>query len=108
MAMVRDTPAARKLLGYLTGTRAQTLWAREGALSPNRGVPADAYPADPVAQGTAKALRDADTIRFDASDLMPASMRGAFYRAVLAYVAAPERLDDILADLDQARVAAYP
>ncbi|MGA4539171.1 ABC transporter substrate-binding protein [Uniformispora flossi] len=108
MAMFRDTPAARQLLTYLAGTEAQTRWAREGSLSPNRGVPADAYPVNPVAQGIGQALRDADTIRFDASDLMPGAMRGAFYRAVLAYVADPGQLQGILADLDQARLAAYP
>ncbi|WTW98018.1 ABC transporter substrate-binding protein [Streptomycetaceae bacterium NBC_01309] len=108
MAMFDDTPAARELIAYLAGTEAQTLWVREGSLSANRGVPPNAYPAHPVAQRLGKALADAEAIRFDASDRMPGPMRGAFHRAVLAYVANPADLDAILRDLDQARVAAYP
>ncbi|MGW0662019.1 ABC transporter substrate-binding protein [Streptodolium elevatio] len=107
MAMFDDTPAARELIAYLAGTEAQTLWVREGALSANRGVPPTAYPSQPVAQRLGKALADAEAIRFDASDRMPGPMRGAFHRAVLAYVANPADLDAILQDLEQARLAAY-
>ncbi|MCF2526139.1 ABC transporter substrate-binding protein [Yinghuangia soli] len=108
MAMFDDTDEARELIAYLAGTEAQTLWVREGAMSPNRGVPVDAYPSHPVAQALGRALAEAEAIRFDASDRMPAPMRGAFHRAVLAYIADPSDLDAILADLDQARIAAYP
>lgn len=108
MAMFGDTPQARELIAYLAGTEAQTLWVREGSLSPNRGVPLTAYPSHPVAQGLAKALAESEAIRFDASDRMPGPMRGAFHRAVLAYIANPANLDAILADLEQARMSAYP
>ncbi|NUU25188.1 MAG: extracellular solute-binding protein, partial [Streptomycetaceae bacterium] len=108
MAMFRDTPEARRLIAYLAGADAQTRWVQEGSLSPNRGVPLTAYPGDPVAQKLGRSLVEAEAIRFDASDRMPGPMRGAFYRAVLAYIANPANLDTILADLEQARAAAYP
>ncbi|MDI2125220.1 ABC transporter substrate-binding protein [Yinghuangia seranimata] len=108
MAMFHDTPEARQLLAYLAGTEAQTLWVRTGALSPNRGVPLTAYPATSVAQALGRTLAEAEAIRFDGSDLMPTAMRGAFYRAVLSYIADPSQLDHILEDLDQARLGAYP
>ncbi|MGC0420711.1 ABC transporter substrate-binding protein [Embleya sp. AB8] len=106
-AMFHSTPAARRLLDYLTGTKAQELWVRSGtALSPDRNVSPDAY-HDEVTERLGTALAGAPAIRFDASDLMPTTMRDAFQRAVSAYVSAPANLDRILNDLDQVRATAY-
>ncbi|WP_436788751.1 ABC transporter substrate-binding protein [Yinghuangia sp. YIM S10712] len=107
MAMFDDTPQARQLITYLAGAEAQTLWVRAGSLSPNRNVPLTAYASDPVTQKIGRSLAEAEVIRFDASDRMPGPMRGAFHRAVLAFTANPANLDAILADLEQARLAAY-
>ena len=38
-----------------------------------------------------------------AADIMPATMREAFQRGVLEYLANPDRLPDILEDLDEVR-----
>lgn len=108
MAMFRGTDAARQVIAYLAGTEAQEIWVREGSLSANRGVPLSAYPAHKVGQALGRTLAEADAIRFDASDRMPGPIRGAFHRAVLAYIADPDSLDRILADLEQARAAQYP
>jgi alpha-glucoside transport system substrate-binding protein len=39
----------------------------------------------------------------DAADVMPATMRSAFYRAVLEYLNAPNRLDSLLDELEAVR-----
>ncbi|WP_406298426.1 ABC transporter substrate-binding protein [Embleya sp. NBC_00888] len=106
-AMFHATPAARQLLDYLTGTQAQELWVQSGtALSPDANVSPNAY-RDDVTRRLGTALAGAPSIRFDASDLMPTTMRSAFQRAVLAYVSTPADLGRILDDLDRVRATAY-
>jgi alpha-glucoside transport system substrate-binding protein len=105
--MFNDTPQARSLMQYLTTPEAQQIWVeRGGAISPNKEVPVDAYP-DETSQRFAQILLDAETTRFDASDLMPSAMNEAFFGAVLDYVQNPENLDSILADLDAVQADAY-
>jgi alpha-glucoside transport system substrate-binding protein len=106
-AMFHETPEARKLLDYLMSTRAQEIWVRSGtSLSPDAKVSPDAY-RDDVTKRLGTELAGAPAVRFDASDRMPAPMRGAFQRAVLAYVSNPDDLNRILEDLDQVRITAY-
>jgi len=106
-ALFHETPGARRLLAYLTTTEAQALWAESGtSLSPDPAVSASVY-TDDVTRRLAGELSSATSIRFDASDRMPATMRSAFQRAVLAYVSNPADLDRILGDLDQVRATAY-
>lgn len=109
LGMFRDTPAARKLIAYLTTAAAQAAWIRRpgsSAISVNRGVaPAD-YP-DPVSRALAKNLSTAAAVRFDASDSMPHVMATAFHRAVLQYLSSPAQLDVLLHQLDTVRRAAY-
>ena len=105
--MFNDTPQARSLIQYLTTPEAQQIWVeRGGAISPSKEVPLDAYP-DETSMRFAEILQNAETTRFDASDLMPAAMNEAFFGAVLDYVQDPENLDSILADLDTVQAEAY-
>lgn len=105
--MFNDTPQARALLKYLTTPEAQAIWVqRGGALSPNKRVPAEAYP-DPLAQQAGQILTSAEIVRFDASDLMPEAMNNAFWSAILEYVQNPGDLDRILTNLDQVQQDAY-
>ncbi len=107
LGMFHSTPAARQLIAYLTTPEAQQVWVtRGGALSPNREVPATAYP-DPLSRRLGQLLVDARTVRFDASDLMPDAMQSAFYQAVLSYADDPSRLDTLLAELDRVRTTVY-
>jgi alpha-glucoside transport system substrate-binding protein len=105
--MFNDTPQARSLMQYLTTPEAQQIWVElGGAISPSKEVPLDAYP-DETSMRFAEILQNAETTRFDASDLMPAAMNEAFFGAVLDYVQNPENLDSILADLDTVQAEAY-
>jgi alpha-glucoside transport system substrate-binding protein len=105
--MFKDTPQSRALIKYLTTPEAQAIWVkRGGALSPNKQVPADAYP-DAMARKSADTMKNAKLVRFDASDLMPEAMNNAFFKAVLDYVNNPGNLDSILANLDKVQADAY-
>ncbi|HUY52229.1 MAG TPA: ABC transporter substrate-binding protein [Streptosporangiaceae bacterium] len=109
LGMFRATPAARKLIGYLTTPAAQEAWISRpgsGAISVNRLVPLSDYP-DPVSRGLARNLTNAVNVRFDASDSMPQVMENAFNNAVLQYLDSPGQLNVILRGLDQVRKAAY-
>jgi len=109
LGMFRATPAARKLIGYLTTPAAQEAWIRRpgsGALSVNRLVPLRDYP-DPVSRELAADLLSTASVRFDASDSMPQIMENAFNNAVLEYLDDPGQLGVILSGLDQVRKASY-
>jgi alpha-glucoside transport system substrate-binding protein len=107
LGMFNDTPQARALVGYLASVEAQTLMAQTGNwLSANSEVPIDAYPSPFTAQA-AEIVQAADGIYYDASSLMPQEMNAAFTTAVLDFVAEPDSLDEILAQLDEIRVEVY-
>jgi alpha-glucoside transport system substrate-binding protein len=105
--MFNDTPQARALIKYLVTPEAQAIWVeRGGAISPNADVPLEMYP-DPLSQQSAEILTSAETVRFDASDLMPEAMNNAFWQAILNYVQDPNSLDSILQNLDSVQQEAY-
>jgi alpha-glucoside transport system substrate-binding protein len=54
----------------------------------------------------AEILIDAQTVRFDASDMMPDAVNSAFLSATMNYVQHPDRLDQILQDLERVAVDA--
>ena len=107
IGMFNDTPQAASLMRYLVTAEAQAIWpSRGGAVTANSAVPLDVYP-DEVAKGTAEALINAETVRYDASDRMPADMEAAFRAGILNYIQNPSNLDSILSDLDSTRESAY-
>jgi alpha-glucoside transport system substrate-binding protein len=70
--MFNDSPAARALVEYLATPEAAEIWARRGGYSSaNKNVSDSAY-EDPLLRRTATAIGDAETFRFDLSDLQPA------------------------------------
>jgi len=105
IALLRDTPGSRSLIGYLLSTEAQSILVADGgALSGN--ILTTNYPSE-LLQRQAKLLTDATIFRFDASDAMPEEMGRAFWKAVLDFTADQSRLDVILAGLDAVRAEAY-
>lgn len=105
--MFKDTPQARALLKYLISPAAQAIWVKTGqTLSPNKAVPVNQYPTA-LSRRAAEVLSNAKTVRFDASDLMPAAMNEAFWKAILNYIQNPAQLDQILANLEAVRKTAY-
>jgi alpha-glucoside transport system substrate-binding protein len=69
----KDSPEIRQLLRYITNAAAGTIWVSTGAvISPNKLVPATAYPNLLVRKEGAQ-LATAKIILFDGSDQMPGS-----------------------------------
>jgi alpha-glucoside transport system substrate-binding protein len=99
-AMFNDTPQTRALMAYLATAEAQTLWAEKGGyIAPNRAVPLTVYPDD-VTRAIAKSYVEAETIRFDASDLLPQTVQEAFIRGVKQFVHNPDSLPAILEGIE--------
>lgn len=100
-SMFNDTPEARALIAFLVSPQAQREWQAATLISASTAVPAEEY--DPFDRRIAAELTGPAPLCFDASDLMPATMRGAFYRAALEYLSDPGRLEQLLGELDQVR-----
>jgi ABC-type glycerol-3-phosphate transport system substrate-binding protein len=70
--MFTDSPASQALMEYLATKEAAEIWAsRGGFASGNKNVDDGVYP-DEITRKTASALGEAETFRFDMSDLAPA------------------------------------
>jgi alpha-glucoside transport system substrate-binding protein len=109
-AMFNNTPQARKLIEYLATEEAQGMLTAEtegSIFSANRQVAANE--AHSVSSDIAKILTDTNAeLCFDASDLMPKAMTNAFYQAVLEFLQHPDKLEDLLRQLDEVRESVDP
>jgi alpha-glucoside transport system substrate-binding protein len=98
--MFNDTPQARALMAYLATAEAQAIWAEKGGyIAPNRAVSLTVYP-DEVTRAIAKSHVEAETVRFDASDLLPQAVQEAFIRGVKQFVRDPDSLPSILEGIE--------
>ncbi|MEU8481941.1 extracellular solute-binding protein [Streptomyces sp. NPDC048641] len=107
-AVLTDNPAAQELVTLLTSESGRASWSRAAPeqLRPFFPDASDPQPDDPTGQTVASYLtREADTLCFDASDVMPPVLRDAFYRAVLTYFQDPRTgtLDTLLGQLETVR-----
>jgi alpha-glucoside transport system substrate-binding protein len=100
-----DKAAAKDLLKYLVTAEAQQIWADKGGfVSANTKV--TTYPT-PVEQKSGDAIKGATVFRFDGGDLMPGTMKAAFFTAMVDFAEDQTKLDSILASLDEVQTAAY-
>lgn len=87
LSMGNDTPAVRKVMEFLTTGASARAEVEAGILiSPHLDADLDWYPND-VIRGFAEILANADTFRFDGSDLMPGAVgTGSFWTGIVDYV----------------------
>jgi alpha-glucoside transport system substrate-binding protein len=102
-----DTPQARALVEFLATAEAQTIWAERGGFTaPNRAVSPEVYPDD-IARAVAQSYAQAESVRFDASDLMPLAVQEAFTSGMLQFIEDPGSLQSILENIESAAQEAY-
>ncbi len=106
-----DSPAADAFLEYLTTTDAAEIWASRGGFSsPNKNLDTSVYP-DEITRTTAGALGEAETFRFDMSDLQPAAFGGTpgqgLFKAFTDFVANPDDIDGITQQMETAAARAF-
>ena len=100
LGMFNNTPEAQALMEYLATPEPHEIWAGLGGfLSPHQQVSLEAYP-DALSKKQAEFLSNAETIRFDGSDMMPGAVgTGTFWSGVVEYVAG-EPVEDVLSDIE--------
>ena len=107
----KDSPAADAFLEYLTTAEAAEIWAARGGFSsPNKNLDTSVYP-DEITRATASALAEAETFRFDASDLVPSAFGGTpgagLFKAFTDFVANPDDIDGITQQMEADAQKAY-
>jgi alpha-glucoside transport system substrate-binding protein len=71
-----------------------------GWTSANSGIPLSSY-KDPVLKVVAQSLQaKSGAIVFDASDLMPTAVNGAFWKEITKYYAEGKSMKDVAAAID--------
>ncbi len=86
-AVTKDSEATQALMKFLQTPIAHELWmAQKGFLTPHTGVNQEVF-TDPTVRKMNEILLNADTFRFDGSDLMPGAIgAGAFWTGMVDYV----------------------
>jgi len=111
IAMFKDTPAGRAFVQYLASPEAAQTWAQRGGFSsPNKNVPASAYPDD-ITRTTATAIAKAQTFRFDMSDLAPAAFGGTpgqgEWKILQDFLSNPSNVDGTASKLESSAAKAF-
>jgi alpha-glucoside transport system substrate-binding protein len=111
IAVFRDTPAVRAFAKYLASPEGAEVWVKRGGFSsPNKNVPDSAYP-DETTKRVALALADAQTVRFDMSDLAPASFGGTAgqgeWKILQDFLSDPKDVDGTAAKLESSASKAF-
>jgi alpha-glucoside transport system substrate-binding protein len=100
--MFNDRPEVRAMLEFLATAEGAQGWIENGGfVSPNLSVPLDWYSTYPNDE-LAVILAGASTLRFDASDTMPAEVgQGTFWAGMIEWVAADGAgTEDVFAEIE--------
>ncbi len=100
MSPMSDTPETAAVMRYLAEGLSTKAWVESGTMvSPHNDADLSWYP-DEWSRGYAEILQEADTVRFDASDLMPGQVgAGSFWTGMTDWVGGDD-LDGVLRKID--------
>jgi len=103
MAMFNDRPEVRAVMEYFTKGASVETWVKSGgAIVPHYDSSLDWYSND-VDRGVAEIILNADSVRFDGSDLMPGEVgAGSFWKGMTDYVSGTIDLDTAMKEIDAA------
>ncbi len=96
-----ERPEVVAVLEYLsTAASVETVVRNGGGMSPHQGSSLDWYTND-IDRSIAEILLNAETVRFDASDLMPPEVgAGTFWSGMVDYISGALTLDEALQEID--------
>jgi ABC-type glycerol-3-phosphate transport system substrate-binding protein len=111
VVLFKENPAAEAFIEYLTTPEASEIWAKRGGFSsPNKNVDTSVYP-DAIQQTTAGAIGEADTFRFDLSDLQPSAFGGTvgqgLFKLFQDFLKTPTDVDGITTKMEAAAAKAF-
>ncbi|MEX0786239.1 MAG: extracellular solute-binding protein, partial [Dehalococcoidia bacterium] len=100
-----DDEATCSFMAWLASSEAQQIWVELGGFtSVNTEISLDSYP-DAVTQSAAARLTEAEVFRFDLDDSIGGEVQRAFFAGVTEFLAEPDSLNDILANIEAQRGA---
>lgn len=101
MVMFNDRPEVRALMEFFSKAEGVEGWVKAGGtLSPHKDADLDWYTTY-VDRKVAELLLNATSVRFDASDLMPAEVgSGSFWKAMTDWISGSTDLDTALTEID--------
>jgi alpha-glucoside transport system substrate-binding protein len=99
--MFNDRPEVRAVMEFMTTPDSAIAWLQNGgALLTHKTATPDLYAQD-VEKGYAELVAQADSFRFDGSDLMPGEVgAGSFWTGMTDYVSGAADLDTVLPEID--------
>ena len=102
VAAFTDRPEVRAVMQYFTSFESVRSWIQAGgAVSPHKDTDLTAYGND-IERGVAEIILDADSVRFDASDLMPGAVgSGTFWKGMTDYVSGSVDLDQAMEEIQK-------
>jgi len=100
-AMFNDRPEVRAVMQYFTqGEHLKTWIESGGAISPHYDSSLDWYSND-VDRGVAEIILNADSVRFDGSDLMPGEVgAGTFWEGMTDWISGAKTMEEALQYID--------
>lgn len=100
MAMLNDRPEVRAVMEYFTKGESLKTWIQSGgAISPHQDSNLDWYQND-VERKVAEIILQADSVRFDGSDLMPGEVgTGTFWTGMTDYISGQVGLEEALEEI---------
>ena len=109
--LMTDTEQGRALIEFLASPESAEPWAKAGGFtSPNQNVDAELY-GDDITRRSAQELVEAETFRFDLSDLQPAAFGGTpgqgMWKLLQDFLRNPSQIDSITQQLEAAAAAAF-
>ncbi|MFN8459258.1 MAG: ABC transporter substrate-binding protein [Anaerolineae bacterium] len=101
--MFNDRPEVRAVMEAFTRAEHLKSWIEAGgAISPHQDSDLSWY-TNEVDRGVAEIILNADSVRFDGSDLMPSEVgAGSFWKGMTDYVSGSVELDTALKEIDAA------
>ncbi|MGC9529194.1 MAG: ABC transporter substrate-binding protein [Candidatus Bipolaricaulaceae bacterium] len=107
VGVFNDAPESQALIEYLSSAEAQEIFcSRLGKLAVNNTIDPNIYD-NPITRKAYGFLKEAEIFRFDASDLMPASVgSGAFWTELMSFVNG-KPLDQVLNRIENVAQEAY-
>ena len=111
VVMFKDNPVARAFVEYLATPEAAEIWAARGGFSSaNKQLDPSVYP-DEITRTTAAAIAEADSFRFDLSDLQPSAFGATegqgLWKLFQDFVANPDDIDGTAQKMEDAAAAAF-
>ena len=102
-AAFKDRPEVMAVMEYFTKAEHLKVWVKSGgAIAPQLDSDLSWY-GDDITRFVAKTILEADSVRFDASDLMPGAVgSGAEWKELTSWISGKEDLDTALKNIDAA------